>query len=78
MDNETKFSSSELDEKARELLTGQRGEKTDANEFIEKHLDENQKRIVSQIMENPERVKALLNSSAARRLMEMLGKKGKE
>ncbi len=78
MDNETKFSSQELEQKACELLGAQEQGKGDVKEFMEKHLNESQQKMVHQIMENPEKLKALLNSPFAKRMMEKLSKKNEE
>lgn len=75
MDNDTKLSSEQLNSITQELIKDNGKEKVDLNEFMDKHLNEKQRQAVAQVIENPERLKALLSSPIAQRLMKQLEKK---
>lgn len=72
MDNETKLSSQQINS-IKEELTAKKGD-VDLNEFMAKHLNEKQQQAVMNIASDPEKLKAIMNSPIAKKLMEKFSK----
>lgn len=77
MDNETKLSREQI----KGLLDETEGLRTDerinAEAFIKEHLNESQAQKVRSILSDPQKLKELMQSPAAQKIMAMLRKDGK-
>jgi hypothetical protein len=74
MDNETKLSPQQIQSLLAALQSEKSGETVDVNAFVGAHLTAEQADAVRRLLQNPTLVKALLNSSKAKKLMEQFGK----
>lgn len=72
MDNETKLSEEQINSIKQEL-SKKKGD-VDLNEFMAKHLNDKQKQAVMNIAADPEKLKAIMNSPIAKKLMEKFSK----
>lgn len=76
MDNETKLSKEQINSIRQEL--SKRDENINLSEFMDRHLNEKQKAAFSSVINDPEKMKALMNSPFAQKLMERFNKPEKE
>ncbi len=74
MDNETKLSPRQIPSLLAALQSKKSDETVDVNAFVGAHLTAEQAAAVRRLLGNPALVKALLNSSGAKKLMEQFGK----
>ncbi len=74
MDNETKLSSEQIKSITEDYISKEGGN-VDLNEFMNKHLNDKQKEAVKQIVSNPEKLKAILSSPIAQKMINQLSKK---
>lgn len=72
MDNETKLSEEQINSIKQEL--SEKKTDLDLNEFMAKHLNDKQKQAVMNIASDPEKLKAIMNSPIAKKLMEKFSK----
>lgn len=76
MDNETKLSKEQLNSIKQEL--SDKKENININDFMNRHLNQKQKEAFSSLLSDPERLKAIMNSPFAQKLMEKLSNQEKE
>lgn len=76
MDKQTKLSEEQINSIKKEIENVDINGKTDTDEFIKKHLNEEQANKVRDILNNPEKLKSVLSSPMAQRFLESL--KGKD
>ena len=76
MDNEAKLSKEQINSIKQEL--SDKKENININDFMNRHLNEKQKEAFSSLLSDPERLKAIMNSPFAQKLMEKLGNQEKE
>lgn len=76
MDNETKLTKEQINSIKQELSE----KKGDINpgEFMNRHLSEKQREAFNSVINDPEKMKSLLNSPLAQKLMERFNKPEKE
>lgn len=75
MDNETKLSSQQINSIINEAKNADIKNKEDADAFIKKHLDQGQAEKVKSVLGDPEKMKKLMESPFAKKLMESFLKK---
>ncbi len=76
MDNEAKLSKEQINSIKQEL--SDKKENININDFMNRHLNEKQKEAFSSLLSDPERLKAIMNSPFAQKLMEKLSNQEKE
>ena len=76
MDNETKLSKEQINS-IRQELNGKK-ENIDINDFMERHLNDKQKQAFSSVISDPERLKAIINSPFAKKMLERFADREKE
>lgn len=76
MDNETKLSKEQINSIKEELAS--KKEDININDFMAKHLNEKQRQAVSNIVSDPEKMRALMNSPFAKKFMERFNNSEKE
>lgn len=74
MDNETKLSQEQIKEIMKEAGDISSGKKINAEDFIRKHLNEEQAQKVRSILSDPQKLAGLMQSPAARKIADMLRK----
>lgn len=74
MDNDTKLSPDQI-KSITDDFSAKEKEEVDLNEFMNKHLNDRQKQAVRQIVSNPEKLKAILSSPIAQKMINQLSKK---
>lgn len=77
MDNETKLSQQQIKSITDEVGGLSPDEKINADAFIKEHLNESQAQKVKSILSDPQKLKELMQSPAAQKIMAMLRKDGK-
>ncbi len=76
MDNETKLSKEQINSIKEEL--SEKKENIDINDFMNRHLNEKQQEAFSALLSDPERLRAIMNSPLAQKLMEKFTGRNKE
>lgn len=76
MDNETKLSKEQINSIRQEL--SEKKENINIGDFMNRHLNEKQKEAFSSLLSDPERMKAIMNSPFAQKLMEKFSNQEKE
>lgn len=77
MDNETKLSHEQIKGILDETEGLRSDERINAEAFIKEHLNESQAQKVRSILSDPQKLKELMQSPAAQKIMAMLRKDGK-
>ncbi len=78
MDKQTKLSEEQINSIKNEMKNVDISEKTDTEEFIKKHLNEEQAQKVRGILNDPEKLKSVLSSPMAQRFLASLKRKDKK
>lgn len=78
MDKQTKLSEEQINSIKNEMKNVDINEKTDTEEFIKKHLNEEQANKVRGILNDPEKLKSVLSSPMAQRFLASLKSRGEK
>ena len=76
MDKQTKLSEEQINSIKNEMKNVDINEKTDTEEFIKKHLNEEQANKVRGILNDPEKLQSVLSSPMAQRFLASLKSRG--
>lgn len=77
MDNETKLSQEQINGIMKEVGGLSADEKINTEAFIKEHLNESQAQKVKAMLSDPQKLKELMQSPAAQKIIAMLRKDGK-